>query len=223
MVAATVIVAELFISNSRSAMLAVYASTAFIMVTHPKTWKFFLYGSAAIVLALFLLSSVPIFDLIIQNIFRLQTGLSGRTYLWTLAFDYVIAHPFLGIGPGWFYERLIFDAPPMANILQMSSGSLSTHNSFLMIATDLGIFALLILLFMISFFFYRSFKLWTRLKNGPDFPLLVALCALMIALIIRALFETDFIMMHAYVTENLPFLIPLAIQDRLYAREFSTA
>jgi hypothetical protein len=61
------------------------------------------------------------------------------------------------------------------------------------------------------------------MKGTTDFPILVAICAMMIAGLTRSMFETDFIYLHGYIIDNLILLILLAVQDRLYSREFSPA
>lgn len=206
--------------NSRSALLATGISTIFIMLTHKKArWRLLL--TVTVLPVLFTL--MPSAWMITQKMFRFKMGLTGRTFLWKMAADYISKSPITGLGPGWFAERSPVDAPPMANGLQMITGKLSTHNAFLMIATDLGILALLPVLFIIGFFTWRSSRLWKKMRGRPDFPVLVAICAMMIAGLTRSFFEIDFIYLHTYLTENLLLLVLLAIQDQLYAREFSSA
>jgi O-antigen ligase len=206
------------VCNSRSVLLAIGASSIFIMFTHPKARKR-LFLAISTLPILFVL--VPQTWFFAQNFLRLKVGLTGRVLLWRLASDYITEHPLTGLGPGWFFSKIVVDAPPTPDALHLITGRLSAHNSYLMTATDLGIFALLPVLFIIGLFAWRSTRLWRRLKGGPDFPLLVAISAMMIAGVIRAFFESDFIFLHGYLSDSLLLMVLLAIQDLLYHREFS--
>jgi O-antigen ligase len=205
--------------NSRSALVAIGISTIFIMLTHTKVRIRFLVWTTGLMTVLFL--AIPQTWTLALSIFRVKRGLAGRGFLWNLASEYISSHPLTGIGPGWFHDRMAIDLPPVRDRIHMIPGRLGTHNAFLQTASDLGVFALLPLLFIIGFFAWRSVRLWKKMRGGPDFPILVAICALMIAGLTRAMFETDFIFLHGYLTDSLILLIVLAVQDLLYSREFA--
>lgn len=206
------------INMSRSALLGIFMSLLFAAAWHRRARTLLMIGTLCGTGLLAILKP-EVFSMIGAAL-RLQRGLSGRQNIWPVALDLMGSHPFLGIGPGCFKARFFFHIPFMTNGLKAGISQPSAHNAFLAIGADLGVFALLLALFIFGFFAYRSFRLWKKTRHKPNFLTLVIICSLMMAGFMRALFETDFIEPHGYITENLLLLTLLAFQDRLYAEEY---
>lgn len=208
-----------FISMSRSALLAAGTSLAFLAVTHRRARKYF--WAALIGGVLVFLFITPGALTMLSAALRFHSGLSGREDIWPMALRVISEHPFFGLGPSWFEERFFFLSPFMANGLYSAISKPSAHNAFFTIGTDLGLFASILALGIFALFVSRTRTLWSRLKNTPDFGILVGLGALALAGFVRALFETDVLLPYRYFTINVLLVVVLALQDQLYAREFS--
>ncbi len=201
---------------SRVAWLAGGMGILFVMATHRRARKFIWIG--AIGGGLFLLLSNLEFLIRLSSLFRLESGLSGREDIWPMALNVIADHPLFGLGPGMFKERFFFNAPFMTNGLISGISKPTAHNVFLAISTDIGIFAAILALSVFVLYGFRTLALWRRLKNTPYFGILVSINAVLIAGLIRALFDTDIILPHRYFTVNGILIVLLAFQDQLYAR-----
>jgi len=210
-----------FISMSRSALLAAGTSLAFLAFTHRRARKFFWVAIVGGMMVLLFLTPETL--AMLSGALRLRSGLSGREDIWPLALQVISEHPFVGLGPSWFEERFFFLSPFMTNGLYSAISKPSAHNAFLTIGTDVGIFASIFALGIFFLFASRTRALWDRLKNTPNFGILVGLSALVLAGFVRALFETDTILPYRYFTINSLLIALLALQDQLYSREFSTS
>lgn len=204
------------LNMSRSALVAIGAGFVFVILVHPRRKRFFIYGGSAcvIILAFFLPALLPYLD----PVFRLEAGLSGREELWPLGQELIEDNPMFGLGPGMYSERIFYLASFMKNSIIKIIHRTSLHNVFLQIGVDIGIMGILLVLWIYLLFAVRSRRLLNRTKNTRDFPVLVAICALMVAGFVRGMFEVDFIILHGYLTDNLILLTLLAIQDQLSAR-----
>jgi|GEM_PF-3522688 len=219
--AGLVLTATAVVNMSRSALLGMMGGIALVMVFHPRGRRLMLAGSAG--LFAYLAVFKPEILALMAQMFRFKAGLSGRETIWATAWQVITENPFLGLGPGWFRERVFFYAPFSRNGLTMGIDQLNTHNAFLMISVDLGLFATLTALAILGLFALRSYQLWPRLKGRPEFAILVGLNALVFCAVLRSLFEVYFIAPHIYLDQSLVLITFLALQDILYSREFSTA
>jgi O-antigen ligase len=190
----------------------------FLAFTHRPARKYFWMAIIGGILVLVILSPETL--KILSGTLRLRGGLSGREDIWPMALRTIFEHPFFGLGPSWFEQRFFFLSPLMTNGLYSAISKPSAHNAFLTIGTDLGFFASLLSLAIFALFATRTRALWSRLKNTPDFGILAGISALVLAGFMRALFETDTILPYRYFTINSLLIALLAIQDRLYTREF---
>jgi hypothetical protein len=204
------------INMSRSALVAIGGACLFILLVHPRRKMIFFYGGG-ICLLLFIVT-LPFTYPYLDSMLRLQSGLSGREELWPLALNIIANDPILGMGPGMYSDRIFFLVSFVSDGLRKAVNLLSVHNVYLKIGVDIGIFGILLVLSIFALFAAHSRKLWKRLKEAPDFPVLVAISALMVAGFLRGIFEVDFIIPHGYLTENLVLITLLAVQDRLSAK-----
>lgn len=208
--------AVLIIIGSRSAILGVFLASLFAVVISPQARKFFLVVGAGIASLLVMIK--PEILSLLGKVARVGTGLSGRGQIWQAVLDMVQSSPFVGFGPGWLKTHYFFYIPFVAHSLRFTVDRPSPHNAYLNIAADLGIFATIVVVFILILFVRRSWLIWKCTKNGNYLGLLIAINAVMLAGFVRSLFEVDFIVPHGYLTENLILITLLAIQDQLYGR-----
>jgi O-antigen ligase len=204
------------INMSRSSLTAIGAACLFILLVHPTRKKIFFYGGGICLLLFFI--TLPYTYPYLDSILRLQSGLSGREHLWPLALNIIANDPVLGLGPGIYAERIFFLVSFVPNGLHKTVNLLSVHNVYLKIGVDIGIFGILLVLAIFALFAARSHQLWKRVKDTPDFPVLVAISALMVAGFLRGMFEINFAIPHGYLTENIVLVSLLTTQDRLIAK-----
>lgn len=205
-----------FLNLSRSALLAIGLSSIFILFSHQRGRRILMVGGLPA--AFFFLLFMPAITAYFEPMLRLQAGLSGREELWPLAWNLILDHPVLGLGPGGYSEHIFYFVSFTTNSVLKIVNLLSVHNAFLQIGVDIGIIGPLLILLIYVIFAVRSRTLWRQLKSSPSFSVLVAICALMIAGFVRSLFEVDFTVLHGYLTDNLILITLLAIQDQLVAR-----
>ena len=206
------------ITMSRSSLLAIAVAILFIMVSHRRARKLLFIGSVAVGAYIFAIKPVVLSFLI--SILRLKAGLSGRENIWPIVAEVISKHPFFGLGPGWFRQHSFYFTPFMENGLSVSISRFNAHNAYLEMAVDIGVFAPIIVLFILLFFANRSWILWKRLKGKPNFVVLIAICALMVAGFMRSIFEVYFVVPHLYIDQTIFLITLLAIQDQLFYRYY---
>ena len=210
------LLAVIVINMSRTAILGFLVSTVFLMATHPRSRKVLIYF-----LVLLNLTLIPILPYIwpkIEILFRFYRGLSGREYLWPLAWQILEDHVLLGIGPANFQGLLCLVAPLMPNGLSLVAGGPSAHNIWLHVGVEIGLLAPIVMLLMVLYFAARSKKLWFKLISSDQFPVLVAICAVVIFGFVRSIFESDFIIRPGNLANNLMIIVIFAIQYQLAVR-----
>ncbi|MGP8321192.1 MAG: O-antigen ligase family protein [Methanosarcinaceae archaeon] len=84
----------------------------------------------------------------------------GRIEIWTATISSISAHPFLGVGIGNF--PLILEQDHSAS--RMGS---SAHNLYLEIVAEIGLFGLIIFLFILKEILQKSYWLFRNLKKQP--------------------------------------------------------
>jgi putative inorganic carbon (HCO3(-)) transporter len=185
LVAGMIIVISLAIlfTYSRSALVALGAGIAWLMVIDRRRIPLLVAAGVVTVLAGFtFVQSSP------SNVFRVQEGLRAKEKIadynvdtrlgaWGAAIELAIEHPLVGIGPGNFtyhYGR-ITDTPPGADPLGV------VHNAYLDIAAELGLggLALFIAYLVLSFG-----RLTSAHREGSGLPGYAS--ALQVALVVAA-------------------------------------
>lgn len=219
--AALLLIGVLALTLSRSAMLGIAVGLMFLLAARSRGRRILAVSFSLLGVSLLLWSSGLL--KILDPVLRVHSGLSGRAGVWQMALDNIERNPLFGIGFGSFQNLAFFRAPFTENGLTMMIDLPTTHNAFLAIATEIGVPAMLIALAIFPLFFYRTHFLWPKVKGGPEGVILITCSSIMAAGFARALFESDFILPHAYLYENLPLILMLALQDLLYYREFTSA
>jgi len=196
---------------SRSALLGIFLSTIFILITHYRWRKILLHAFTLFGIVTPLLSKIEV-------LLRIRSGLAGRDVIWGVAWRVIEDNPILGVGPANFKELLFFKVPFCSRSLAMIVDQPSAHNVFLQIGTEIGLAGTIIAIALLVYFCYRSSVLWQRLKKTSYLPVLVAITALMIGGLVRSFFAIDFTILHGAITMNIKILLLLAIQDELSFR-----
>jgi O-antigen ligase len=154
---------------SRSALLAIGAGIAFLMVTDRKRVPL-LAGAAAVTVAVGLLfvQSSPTSVYRVEEGLRAkekvaQTNVETRLTAWDAAVTLAIENPVLGIGPGNFFYRYgeVVGIPPGAEPVAVA------HNSYLDIAAELGILGLSL---FIAYLVLVFFRLTGAKRDGGGLP-----------------------------------------------------
>ena len=202
---------------SRSALLGIFLSAIFILITHYRWRKILLHAFTLFGIVAFVIISTPLLSKI-EVLLRIRSGLAGRDVIWGVAWRVIEDNPILGVGPANFKELLFFKVPFCSRSLAMIVDQPSAHNVFLQIGTEIGLAGTIIAIALLVYFCYRSSVLWQRLKKTSYLPVLVAITALMIGGLVRSFFAIDFTILHGAITMNIKILLLLAIQDELSFR-----
>jgi putative inorganic carbon (HCO3(-)) transporter len=185
LVAGMIIVISLAIlfTYSRSALVALGAGIAWLMVIDRRRIPLLVAAGVVTVLAGFtFVQSSP------SNVFRVQEGLRAKEKIadynvetrlgaWEAAINLAIQHPLVGIGPGNFtyhYGR-ITDTPPGAEPLGV------VHNAYLDIAAELGLGGLLL---FVAYLVLSFGRLTTAHREGSGLPGYAS--ALQVSLVVAA-------------------------------------
>ena len=213
-----VVVIGSIIALSRSSILAILFSTAFIYyyLNRPLLKKIIVV--IAFITILFVV--IPSLNEAAGFFFRIEEGLSQRQYFWQIAVNIIKDHPIFGIGPGaysyeWFnYFPVLFSSwvgKVMINLNQISFGTNNSHNFFLFFFSDMGIFGLITSFALVIVFFRITFKtinLYSTSKSN-DYYYVIALAASGSSMFIRGIVDTIGFLTYGYITADLPFWLIL--------------
>lgn len=201
-----------FLCNSRSSYVYLFFSIILLISFHKKRLRYFALILLSIILGAVFLSSLPI----LQDILRLESGLSLREELWKTAVEMIKDNPILGTGPGSYGEaKYYYMVPSKArNILGVTLG-LSPHNLILAKASDLGIGAVVIILAFWFYVLYFLIKHEKDMRNSDYYYLYLASGAIFIGLIFRSIFEIGNMIGNARLNENILTLFFVALIFRL--------
>ncbi len=218
--------AALFLTNSRAAILCMITGTIFILYSVFK--RKFITISIISIAALFIISIVTELGDTILLYFRLSTVFSAREYLWNIAYDIISDNPILGVGPEMsrFYIDKYFPASfgsweesEIRNIQNNAVPGMA-HNLYLSSLSELGISGLIIILLLISIFSYFVFKLK---KNYSHFNLrekviIMGLTSIGVGMFFRSLVETNGVLSYGWIMSDLPFWICFMCLLNLYKK-----
>jgi len=215
----------LIITGSRSAFLACAVSVFIILYTLNKKLLARITVSAVLALLLFLLIE-PIRDFLTVAL-RVESGLTHRDHLWKISLSIIKDNFLLGIGPGAYAFKMFDYFPLMLNsyegqllysLFQMTSGTNSAHNFYLVMFTDLGILGLIISLMLPYIFFRISKTVLKYLKKSVNnsYYLVLGIVATMTGLLVRALFDGINILSYGWISVDLPFWLMFSILAYFY-------
>ena len=178
-----------FLWNSRSNYVFLFFAALSILAFHDKRKKYFaiILAGLAISVILLLTGFIPI----LNDILRLERGMTYREDVWQAALRMYGESPILGKGPEYFSAHyFIYLDPGIGRKVISSLYNVSPHNVLLMRAVNLGIGAVLAQLILWIFpliVFARNAK---KVKNSDYYYLYLASGAIWIGLICRSLFDT---------------------------------
>ncbi|WP_158914607.1 O-antigen ligase [Caulobacter sp. S45] len=140
-------VATLFLARSAGAVVAAVASAGilFALATLSRVrleYRVFLVAGLAVALApiAFVAKTLPAaIQGFAANVLHKDATLTGRTYLWRRAHDYIAARPLLGHGYGAFWRQGSIEAEGLWRALYIKSRmGFNFHNSFIEMLVNLG-------------------------------------------------------------------------------------
>ena len=215
----------LFLTNSRSGLMAVFISISIILfILNRKTFKrFILFASLSFILFYFILPSISELFAIYFRTDRVFEN--TRYYLWNMSIGIIIDNPIWGTGPGQFKNFMYHHIPVMLGSWDESqiawifknAGLGESHNFFLFRTAELGFLGLLGAILLPAIFIHLSFKVMKRnFYNRRNYYLLVGIFSLGIGMLIRSFFESTGLLSHGWITRDLPFWICFAIIIHFY-------
>ena len=213
-------VVGLFLTNSRSGLIAVFISISIILfILEKKIFKkFILFALASFTLFYFVLPSISELFAIYFRTDRIFEN--TRYYLWDMSIRIIRDNPVWGTGPGQFKYFMYNNMPVMLGSWEESqitwifknAGLGESHNFFLFKTAELGLFGLLGAIFLPVIFIYFSYRVMKRnFNNKKNYFLLVGIFSLGIGLLIRSFFESTGLLSNGWITRDLPFWICFAI------------
>ena len=206
--------AGLLVTISRTAVLGVMISTAFLLFMLRKKYFYYLL-TALIILFAFLFLYQPLNEFV-TLLLRVEEGMSNRDYLWTLSLNIISDHPVFGIGAGSYkyemfnYFPVMLDSWPgqvIINIREMTSGANISHNFFLRSYTDLGILGLLSALLIPVIYIRIGIKTiqYYRKGNKKTYYILLALFISGATMFLRSAVDDIGILTYGWIAADLPF------------------
>jgi len=158
---------------------------------------------------------------------RVESGLAQRDQLWEISLNLIEDNFLFGIGPGAYASKMFDYFPVMLNsyhgqrlieLYEMTTGTNSAHNFYLVMFTDLGILGLFVSLMLPYVFFKISKTVLTLLKKSKNnsYYLVVGIAGTMTGLLVRALFDGINILSYGWISVDLPFWLMFSILIYFY-------
>jgi len=206
-------IAGLIITISRTAVIGVLLSTAFILFTLKKKYFYYLLTTIAVLLASLVLYEP--FNEFITMLLRVEEGMSNRDHLWTLSANIIRDNPVFGIGAG-SYKYEIFNYFPVLlnswpgeviiNLHGVTGGANVSHNFFLRSYSDLGILGLISALLIPAVFFRIGIRTIRCYKSGDrkTYFIILALFASGAAMFLRSVVDDIGILTYGWIAADLP-------------------
>lgn len=159
-------------TGTRGALLAmIFSSFIYLLLVRRSVIVKFIFASFGAVAAPFLIEKYGSFILFrfkqlsffFQSnlsipIFEASASASWRIFYWKTALERIINSPFIGIGTGRFHE--------LVPLYFASLEDLNAHNIFFELGSELGIWAIAVVLIMVTITFKRCFALITKIYFG---------------------------------------------------------
>jgi O-antigen ligase len=206
----------LLLTTSRSAFISVTVSliTLFLILKR-KMLKWFLGILGLIVISFIFIQ--PINNLI-TLLLRLEEGVASRDVFWKLSWNIISDNTIFGLGPGSFKYEVINYIPVLlgswhgsmiTRINEITGGSNSSHNFFLVFFSDMGILGLLSAVLLPVIFYSVGIPLLKKFKevNQSYYVISSGIIAVGTGLFVRAFFEGLGLINYGYITTDLPFWI----------------
>jgi hypothetical protein len=210
----------LILTNSRSALLAVIASSTIIFFILKKNFfKKFLFITIFSLIVTCVI--IPLSSQIFELYFRANRIFENTRYiLWDMSIKIIFDQLLFGTGPGQFKNYMYNYLPVMLGSweetqiawIYKDAGLGESHNFFLFRFAELGIFGFLSALFLPFIFISLSIRaLKENKENFRIYYLIVGIYAMGLSMFIRSLLESTGLVSHGWITRDLPFWICFAI------------
>jgi len=215
----------LFLTNSRSGLLAVFISSSIILfILKKETFKkFVLSVTISLIFFYFILPSVSGLFAIYFRIDRVFENI--RYYLWSMSGRIIADNPIWGTGPGQFKNYMYNYIPVMLGSWEESeitwiyknAGLGESHNFFLFRTAELGFGGLISAILFPAIFIYLGYKVMNQnFHSRKSYYLVVGIFSLGIGMLIRSFFESTGLLSHGWITRDLPFWICFAVIIHFY-------
>ena len=113
-----------------------------------------------------------------------------RISIWKSALSMIKDHPFLGTGLGTFSDAFPGYSFPVKGVFARFGKKASfAHNEYLQIASEMGIFALGIFLWLLSAFFKKAKEILKNLQGKEEYGLVIGLVAGIAGVLIHSLVD----------------------------------
>ncbi len=224
---AALMIIGLFLIISRSAILSIIVSLMIISYQiNRKYFKRLAFSLLAVILIFLLIDPL---NEIISTLFRLQSGLSRRDYIWHLSYNIIKDNPIWGLGPG-SYKYLEFNyAPVLLNTLPgraiidlniATDGANASHNIFLNFASDMGIPGIMTIFYFIWILLRFSIANYKKTIQGDRllFLLNLVISAVLGGMFIRCIFDSIGILTYGVIVSDLPFWLLISILIFFYQK-----
>ncbi len=215
----------LLITGSRSALLACVVSISLIIYfLNRKLFLKITIFSVILVLILFIIEPTRDF---LTLLLRLESGLTHRDHLWKISYSLIEENLIFGIGPGAYAYKMFdhlpvmldsFEGQVLISLYQMTFGTNSSHNFYLIMFTDLGILGLIASL-MLPYVVFKISK--TVLQNmtkssNSHYYIVIGVVSTLAGLLVRALFDGINILSYGWISVDLPFWLMFCILFYFY-------
>lgn len=215
----------LFMTNSRSGLIAVFTSSSIILfILKKETFKKFIL-SVTLFLIFFYIILHSVSELF-SIYFRTDRVFENtRYYLWNMSGRIIADNPVWGTGPGQFKNFMYNYIPVMLGSWEESqitwiyknAGLGESHNFFLFRTAELGIGGLIGAILLPVIFIYLSYKVMKQnFYNRKSYYLVVGIFSLGIGMLIRSFSESTGLLSHGWITRDLPFWICFAVIIHFY-------
>ncbi len=113
-----------------------------------------------------------------------------RISIWKSALSIIRDHPFLGTGLGTFSDAFSGYSFPVEGVFARFGKKASfAHNEYLQFASEMGIFALGIFIWLLYAFFRKAKKLLSNLRGEKEYGLVIGLVAGIMGVLIHSLVD----------------------------------
>lgn len=206
----------LFITMSRSAILAIIFSSAIIFYLVRRRRFYQLIFSVTIVVLIFWLYE-PLNNLL-STFLRIESGFSARDYLWKMSMDMIKDNAVFGLGPGVYKHEMLNYFPYMLDdwwgrfiiyLREVTGGDNLSHNFFLTLFTEMGVLGLLTAIFLPFVFLRIGIKTVLKFREADknSYYLVIALFAAGSSIILRNFFNGIGLIYVGGIQTDLPFWI----------------
>lgn len=217
-------------TGSRSAYLAIFASTVIILYNFDKKLlKKVAVVSIIVVLILILIEPVRDF---VTMFFRIERGVTSRDKLWEISLSMIKENFLFGIGPGSYKYEMFnyfpviidsFQGKLLMTLFDYTDGRNVSHNFYLTLFSDLGIlgFVFSILFPLLIFSFLKKIIKHLKEIKETEYFIFVGIAGTVGGMFIRGFFEGINLMSYGAIYVDLPLWLLISITLYYYNKLFN--